>query len=205
MSVLSRRLLLTAPILSALPIMARASADPAALAPVQALIAGLLTIMKQGRVTPFALRVAALAPTIDRSFDLDAILRASVGSGFDAMKATEQDSLHSAFHDYTIASYVNSFDSFSGQRFDVQPDTRAIGNGDQIVQTRIVPTSGDPHALDYVMRAKGGAWRVVDVLAEGSVSRVAVQRSDFRRIISDGGATALVASLRAKAAELGGA
>ena len=44
---------------------------------------------------------------------------------------------------------------------------------------------------------------MIDVLAAGSISRVAVQHSDFRRILSNGG-DALLASLQRKASDLSG-
>ena len=185
------------------PWTAHAAADPAVMAPVRALIAALLTIMKQGSAVPFTRRMETLAPVVDQSFDLGAILRKSVGTAtWDALPPDRQADVRDAFRGYTIASYVRSFDAFNGQRFEVLPDTRAVGTGAQIVQTRIVPTGGDTHALDYVMRAAGGGWRIVDVLADGSVSRVAVQRSDFRRLVAQGGVAALVASLRQKAGDL---
>jgi phospholipid transport system substrate-binding protein len=56
--------------------------------------------------------------------------------------------------------------------------------------------------LDYVMRDDGGTWRAVDVLLNGSISRVAVQRSDFRKILSSGDPDALISSLRRKIADL---
>ena len=58
--------------------------------------------------------------------------------------------------------------------------------------------------LDYVMRDGNGTWRAVDVLLEGSISRVAVQRSDFRHILANGDADALIASLQRKIADLSG-
>jgi len=70
------------------------------------------------------------------------------------------------------------------------------------VHTRIAPRSGDGHALDYVMRNTDSGWRVVDVLADGAVSRVAVLRSDFRRRLSRGGAPALAESLATKSLDL---
>lgn len=179
-----------------------AAADPAPVASVRSLIDALLAIMKQGRAAPFEDRVAALAPVIDSVFDLDAILKASTGSGYAGLKPAEWDALRTAFRDYTIASYVHSFAAFNGQRFEIAPDVRTVGNGEQVVRTRIVPADGDPHDLDYVMRSDRGGWRVVDVLADGSVSRVAVQRSDFRRLLTQGGAAALIGSLQAKTAEL---
>ena len=197
-----RRTLLTTLIAATLPRGARAAADPAILAPVRTLIEALLTIMKQGKTTPFATRLAFLTPVIERSFDLDAILRASVGAGFAGLDASKLDGLRAAFRNYTVASYVRSFDTFNGQRFDVLPDTRIVAGGAQVVMTTITPMEGESHALDYVMHAKGAAWRVIDVLADGSVSRVAVQRSDFRRLLSQGGAGALIDSLKAKSGDL---
>jgi phospholipid transport system substrate-binding protein len=52
------------------------------------------------------------------------------------------------------------------------------------------------------MRQDSDGWRVVDVLADGAISRVAVQRSDFRRVLARGGAQALADSLRTKSASL---
>jgi len=49
-----------------------------------------------------------------------------------------------------------------------------------------------------------GGWKVIDVLAEGSISRVAAQRSEMRSVLADGGGTGLVVSLRQKTAELSG-
>jgi phospholipid transport system substrate-binding protein len=42
----------------------------------------------------------------------------------------------------------------------------------------------------------------VDVLADGAISRVAIQRSDFRRLLSRGGAPVLAASLTNKSQDL---
>ena len=52
------------------------------------------------------------------------------------------------------------------------------------------------------MRDANGTWRAVDVLLDGSISRVAVQRSDFRKILASGDANALIASLKRKIADL---
>jgi phospholipid transport system substrate-binding protein len=158
--------------------------------------------MKAGRDTPFAYRYDMMVPVIDRVFDLDAILRSSVGPSWSSLPPDQQDQLRSAFRRYTAASYVNSFDHFDGQRFTVEPQVRPAGNAEQIVSTRITPRSGDSHDIDYIMRNTPSGWRVVDVLADGAVSRVAVQRSDFRRSLSRGGAPALANSLTSKSLHL---
>jgi phospholipid transport system substrate-binding protein len=181
-----------------------AGAQTAAVAPIRDLCDSLLGIMRAGHATPFPQRFATVSPTIERAFNLSAILQLSVGPSWSSLAPDQQASLLTAFRRYTIANYVNSFDNYNGQHFDVQPDTKPLPNGEQLVQTRIVSASGDSHELNYVMRQQGASWKAVDVLADGSISRVAVQRSDFRRLVSRGGAQALIESLNQKTNDLSG-
>jgi phospholipid transport system substrate-binding protein len=196
-------IIVAAALLSAAALPARAAGEEAVLAPVQRLVNGLLSIMKAGMATPFQLRFATLGPIIDQTFDLATILKESVGSTWATLPPDQQNMLADAFRRYTVASYVNSFDNYNGQRIDILPQTRAVG-ANQVVQTRLIPKAGETHELDYVVREGASGWQVVDVLAEGSISRVAVQRSDFRRLLSRGGAQALADSLRAKSADMSG-
>lgn len=174
----------------------------APLIPIRALDDALLDIMRAGKTAPFQKRFDMLAPAVDRAFDLPHILRVSVGPGWSELSPPLQTSLLAAFRRYTVASYVDNFDSFDDQHFELQPATRALPDGEQVVITRIVARSGDSHQLDYVMREQGGVWKAVDVLADGAISRVAVQRSDFRHLLNEGGATALMASLQRKTRDL---
>ena len=156
----------------------RAWAQSGLVAPIKDLCDALLRIMKAGSATPFAQRFAMLAPVIDRVFNLSAILQVSVGPAWSTLDPDQHAALLTAFRRYTIANYVNSFDNFTGQHFDVVPEVRSLPNGEQLVQTRITSASGESHDLDYVMRADGvDRRRSVDVLADGWISRVAVQRS----------------------------
>jgi phospholipid transport system substrate-binding protein len=164
--------------------------------------AALLEIMKEGKFTPFKQRYDQLAPAVDAAFDLNTILQTSVGPGWDQIAPDQHAALLDAIRRYTIDSYVSNFDSFSGQRFEVVPEPRMLPSGEQVVSTQIIPASGDAHQLDYVMRRSDGSWKVVDVLADGTISRVATQRSDFRRLLMQGGAHALLESLQRKARDL---
>jgi phospholipid transport system substrate-binding protein len=181
---------------------------PAAMAsevtgPVEQLHSGLVEVMKTGRAVPFRQRYDRLAPVIGRTFDLQAILRQVVGVRWNSLPPDQQAALEDAFRRYTIASYVANFDDYSGERFEVLPGVSVVGN-DRVVQTRLVGRSGQAHVLAYVMRQTGSGWRIVDVLAEGSISRVAAQRSEVRSVLADGGGAALLVSLRRKTAELSG-
>jgi phospholipid transport system substrate-binding protein len=142
-----------------------------------------------------------LAPVLRAALDLPTILRVSVGPGWADLPQPQQVSLLAAFESFTIVSYAANFDTYSGERFDVLPDLRSAGS-DQIVQTLLVPTSGASIPLDYVMRQEGGLWKAVDVLLDGAISRVAVQRSDFRSLLRPGDASALTESLQRKVKDL---
>jgi hypothetical protein len=60
------------------------------------------------------------------------------------------------------------------------------------------------HKRFYVMRQESGGWKVVDVLADGAISRVAAQRSEMRSMLADSGGAGLLVGLRQKTADLSG-
>ena len=171
--------------------------------PVEQLHAGLVAIMKAGKSTSFRQRYDMIAPVISRAFDLDAILRQAIGPRWNTLPGDQQEALADAFHRYTIASYVANFEGYAGERFEIVPHFKAVGR-DRIVETRIVAASGQAHALDYLMREEVGGGKVVDVLVEGAISRVAAQRSEMRSVLADAGGAGLLVSLRQKTAQLSG-
>jgi phospholipid transport system substrate-binding protein len=174
--------------------------DPVA-QPLHDLHSALEATMRAGRTTPFPDRFDALAPVVDQVFDLETVLKVSVGLRWDGMDGDVRDRLLRAYRRFTVATYVANFDRYDGKRFEVLPGARASGT-DRIVGTELVTRGGQHVRIDYVMRVAGDTWRAVDILWEGSISRVAVQRSDFRKILVSGDAEALIASLRRKIADL---
>ena len=54
------------------------------------------------------------------------------------------------------------------------------------------------------MRNEAAGWKVVDVLLDGTISRVAVQRSDFASLVTSGNASPLINSLKSKVSTLSG-
>jgi phospholipid transport system substrate-binding protein len=201
MTRLRRRIVLTSLLASALPLLPARADDTALDQPLDNLYVGLQAAMKAGRQTPFAQRFDALAPAVDGAFDLMTILKVSVGLRWDSMPPAQQQALLTTFRRFTIATYVANFDKFDGEKFQVYPDARDSGS-DKVVKTQIVPQSGDTIRLDYVMRQTGSQWKAVDVLLDGSISRVAVQRSDFRKLLGNGDADNLINSLKRKISDL---
>jgi phospholipid transport system substrate-binding protein len=203
---LGRRSLLAMALFALAPFGGEALADalPDPAATISRLNAALLAAMKSVPHTSFSRRFEALAPEVDRAFDLPSVLSVSVGPGWATLAPDQQARLLDAFRRYTVASYVASFDDYAGQSFSVAPDSQSLGADRVVVKSHITPAKGDAVELDYVLKQSSAGWKVVDVLAAGSISRVAVQRSDFRRLLSGGGGDALVSSLQRKAFDLSG-
>ena len=68
----------------------------------------------------------------------------------------------------------------------------------------ITKPSGEVVRIDYVMGQRGPGWLVQDILLDGTISRVALQRSDFSALLAQGNATQLIASLEQKVTTLSG-
>ncbi len=149
----------------------------------------------------FARRTAMLEPVLEQSFDLPAVLRASVGPGWASLSDAEHQRLLQVFSRYIAANYAANFTG--GQTIRIMPEQRRLPDGRVVIQTRITDKGGEEHRIDYVMRMTAAGWRAQDVLADGTISRVAVQRSDFAGTLARGGADGLASRLAQVAASLG--
>ena len=183
---------LLAAILSPVPAIAQA-ADPTR-APVQTLCDGLIAIMKSGKAAGVKGRAAAIAPVVDRSFDLPLMTRLAIGPAWTGIAPADQRALTAAFRRMTIGQYAANFDGFSGQSFAIDPKVEARG-GDRLVKTMLSDPGGSPVAISYRLRQSGGTWKIIDVFYRNSISQLATRRADFQHILASGGAKALVAHL----------
>ena len=180
-----------------LPSVAQA-ADPAAV--VQALDNGLISIMK-AKGTKQA-RAAAIAPVVDRVYDLPLMTRLMVGTDWNGIAPAEQQNLVAAVRRMTIAQYAANFDSWSGESFTIAPNVEARG-GDRLVRTTLNQPGKAGVPISYRLRQSGGGWKIIDVFYRNSISQIATRRADFASVLAKGGAKALVAHLDTIAAKGG--
>jgi phospholipid transport system substrate-binding protein len=174
-----------------------AEADPA-INTIRVFYDTLLSVMKQAAALGVKGRFDKLAPAIRSAFDLPAMTRIAVGPDWTTIAPEQQAALVDAFSRMTIATYANRFNGYSGESFEVDPEVQVRNTG-RIVRTRLVRTKDEPVSLNYLMRATGDNWKIVDVYLSGTISQLATQRSDFSAILKSGGPPALVESLRQQA------
>jgi phospholipid transport system substrate-binding protein len=188
---------------AALPVRSFATTPEAA--PIVALNAGLIATMKAGSANAsFTSRYQALDPVVKSTYNLQVILQNSTGFYWSTLPAAQQQELAKLFEQFTVASYVSAFSSYNGQSFQLLPDERSVG-ASKVVETQILPGDGSaPTRLDYVMTNGAAGWQVTDVLLNGTISKVALQSSDFSSEVTSGDASQLISALKAKVATLSG-
>jgi phospholipid transport system substrate-binding protein len=164
----------------------------------------LLSTMKDGQQLGFAGRRDKLTPTIRETFDFPLMTRLTVGPPWAGLSPEQQQQILEAFSAFSIATYANRFDGFAGEHFEVEPTPTHLANGDVIVKSKLIPREGDDVELDYLMRQTGRDWHAIDVYLSGTVSELAVRRSEFSSVLRRDGASALVILLQRKVAELSG-
>ena len=156
----------------------------------------LLGTMQDGRTLGESGRYARLAPTVDRTFDIPMMTRLAIGPAWGTLSPAEQQQLVGAFAHYIAATYADRFDSYSGEQLQVTGE-RPSGN-EVMVQTKIAKSNGEATRLDYLMRQNQGSWRISDVYLDGTISQLAVHRSEFHSILQRQGVDGLVMALNRK-------
>jgi phospholipid transport system substrate-binding protein len=155
----------------------------------------LLGVMKNADTLGYQGRRDQLAPELVDLFDLAFMAEKSVGRYWKTASPEERAVLVDTFTRYTIANYAGRFSSYSGQHFETlreEPSTR----GTLLVRTRLVdPAGSDDVNLDYRLRSVDGDWKIIDVYLNGTVSELALRRSEYSSLIKREGFQALLAAL----------
>ena len=168
---------------------------------IETMHAGMLEVMRTAATTTFEERAAKLQPVIDTAYDLDFMGRKSLGKSFDVLSPEDQKRWLELFHTFMVANYAGRFTSFSGQKFETLGEEPAAQDT-VLVRTRLVDPGKENVDLAYRMRQQDGAWKVIDVYLKGTVSELALRRSDFTAILDREGFPALIANLDGKIADL---
>lgn len=177
-----------------------AASDPTAT--LKAFYDVLLATMKQGPELGFAGRRDKLAPAVRQAFDMPLMTRLVVGLEWQKLSSAEQQQLIAAFTDFSVANYASQFDNWSGERFVVEPQATPAPSNDVMVHTQLDQTNDKPVELDYLLRDVQSDWRIIDVYLSGTISQLAVRRSEFSAVLRQQGAQGLIALLKQKTAQL---
>ncbi len=167
---------------------------------IEALYAELLGTMQNGQHLGAHGRFERLAPVVARSFDVRFMIGSVIGLPWSNMSPDQQQSAEDAFGRYITAVYANRFDSYSGQQFRVLGQLMSNHHG--VVRTEIVKSTGEVVSINYLVHDRQASWEIYDILLGGTVSELAVRRSEFSAILRSRGIDGLIGMLNEKADKL---
>ena len=183
-------------LLAALPPSLRAAEDDPAAQQVQKFYASLTDAMKRGKELGLDGRYKALTPVVEETFDLPAMTQLTVGPAWAKISDPDKKAVLDAFERMTIANYAKNFSSFNGEEFTVDPMVKMRGQ-DKIVESKLIGSDKKATPFIYRMHMSGDKWKVVDVYLNGTVSQLALKRSDFASTVQSQGAQALAMKINA--------
>lgn len=161
----------------------------------------LLTSMKNADALGYKGRYAQLHPAVLRTFDIPFMAEKVVGKHWEGLSEAERAQWREMFADLLTATYAGRFVGYRGQTFTTLGEENAARDT-VLVLTRLDDPKGDPVVINYRLSHSDAGWRVVDVYLKGTVSELALRRSDYAAILEQQGFPALLEAVRAKIAAL---
>jgi phospholipid transport system substrate-binding protein len=127
-------------------------------------------------------------------FDWNEMARQTLGKHWPSAPA-KQDEFIAAFTEFVGNAYVGQIGSYKDEKI-IYLGERRESNRAQ-VDTKVVPTKGDPLSVSYKLHQVSGDWKIYDVVIE-DISLVHNYRSQFNRVLAKSSLDELLRQLREK-------
>ncbi len=157
----------------------------------------LLEVMKVAAALGFDGRAKRLQELLPAYIDQGYMAKKTLGRKWKKLTAQQRKDFLEAFYVLNVYSYADRFSGYSGEKFETL-SSELDEQGDAKVESRVVIMDGDPVRLLYRMHIVDGRWLVKDVYLNGSVSEMALRRSEYSSILKAEGIDALIVALWAK-------
>jgi phospholipid transport system substrate-binding protein len=168
---------------------------------VEKLHEGLVAIMRSADELGYRGRYDQLSPIVAENFDLEFMASKSVGRHWKKLDANDQERWLEVFVRLITANYAGRFNAFSGEHFETLGEESAI-HGTRVVMTRLVRPGEDDVQLNYRLREVDGHWRIIDIYLNGTVSELALRRSEYSSVLKRDGFEKLISTLHEKVESL---
>jgi phospholipid transport system substrate-binding protein len=197
----TRSLLTAVPalLLAASPCALAAPSGPTAV--ITELNATFLEVTKNATTLGYAGRREKVAPAIDRAFDVPFMAEKVLGKHWAKLSDAERARWVGLFRDFLTANYAGRLNRFSDQTFEILGEEPSAVDT-VMVRGRVIDPGGENVDLDYRLHQTPAGWRIVDVYLKGTVSELALRRSDYTAVIERDGFEALATYLKEKMASL---
>ena len=159
------------------------------------------SVLKDAQKLGYDGRLARLTPVIDSTFDLEFMARTAIGAEWSNLGEAERKRWLEAFGNLTKANYAGRFDHWSNQSFEFLGEEPSA-NDTVMIRTRVIDPGSENVDISYRMRKTDAGWKVIDIYLKGTVSALALRRSEYSAVLKREGFEALVASVEKKIGDL---
>ena len=177
------------------------AAEQIAAPSVEKLHAELIAIMRSADQLGYTGRYEQLRPVVDQTFDLHFMASKSVGRHWKKLTEEDRERWLETFERLITANYAGRFNAFSGERFETLGEEAAI-HDTRVVRTQLVRPGDEDVQLNYRLRDVDGEWRIIDIYLNGTVSELALRRSEYSSVLKREGFEKLLSTLHAKVESL---
>jgi len=160
----------------------------------------LLAAMRGAKTLGYRGRYELLEPAVNETFDVPTMTRVAVGLGWAGLSESQKGRLTDAFRRFITATFAERFDDFGGEKFEIhgaEPITGGV-----LVENQLVKPDGERVRINYLTHQTANGWEAVDIYLDGTVSELAVRRSEFSAILKRSGPEELIATLERKTEQL---
>lgn len=202
MTPVSARALRTATLIAACLVAVTAeAADSGPATVIRALNDTYKAVLKQATALKYEGRYQKLEPAISQAFDFAFMARAVIGREWNDLPADQQTRWVQTFRTFTIANYAAQMDHDAGQVFEILGEQPGE-NDTTMVLSRVVDPGAETVNLNYRLRQTPDGWKIIDIYAKGTVSELAMRRSEYTTVLKTSGIDALVTLVERKVADL---
>ncbi|MBW2272883.1 MAG: ABC transporter substrate-binding protein [Deltaproteobacteria bacterium] len=159
--------------------------------------AALIDVMQNAESLGYQGRFDRLYPVVGETFEVEFMASKSVGRHWKSMGAEERQAWIDLFRRHLTANYASRFTGHSGETFATLSEEPAARDT-ILVRTFLNRPNGENVEFNYRMLDGEVGWRVIDIYLKGTVSELALRRSEFSSMIKREGFDNLVISLEDK-------
>jgi phospholipid transport system substrate-binding protein len=163
--------------------------------------ASMLAVLREAETLGYEGRFRRVAPTVEEAFDLPYMAEKVVGGEWKKLGESERQRWLLTFGQFMKANYAGRFTGYTGQQFDTL-GSESGAHGTMVVRTRLRNPSGEDVDLIYRLRSTTAGWRIIDIFLKGTVSELALRRSEYSAVLERDGFDSLLKVVEARIADL---
>lgn len=158
----------------------------------------LLHVMKHAKSLDYIGRYETLKPVLIKTFDFSFMIKYAVGQPWKTLQTEPKQKLIEAFTDFTIATYADRFNGYSGEK--IKTKNQQDGpRGTKLIKTELVKKDGSVIKLNYLLRKNERGWQIIDIFLKGSISELATKRSEYNATVKKYGLNSLIGRIKERA------